>query len=319
MRHLRRCSSFVSIALALLLAAPAAHARRDGGALSPRESKSLGAKPPTRKPAQSPPPRSATRTNAVAPPPARPPQRPPETEQQRAFRSAMEQLLAETNRERQSRGLRPLQMDEQLCRVAVRHAEDMLRRGYMEHVTPEGLEPADRVRRDAPEALLFSVRENLWMVRSTYSNAFDSMPRDAVRGWMESPGHRVNLLNNESTHIGFGIAVAQRGRERTIHVVQLFAIAGGSWDPPPDARIWSGRRIPARPRGLLDFILFDLTDPRRRYPVEGNPDRVGVGNVHVPLQRSELVIPPIPFGEFEMGVRAAEQDGYSILRKFRSY
>lgn len=99
------------------------------------------------------------------------------------------------NRHRADAGCAPLTVDMRLVEAAQRHSEDMAARGYLSHTTPEGVSFDERIRRagyPAPAA------ENI--ARG---------PRSAERVvtmWMDSPGHRANILNCEITAIGVGVA-----------------------------------------------------------------------------------------------------------------
>lgn len=123
------------------------------------------------------------------------------------------EVLARTNQERVARGLSPLEWDNLAAQVARAHALDMLRRGYFAHVNPEGESPADRLHKAG--GVEVEVGENL----AFYENYPDSrIPAEAVRGWMNSPHHRDNLLKPSYTHLGVGL-VRQGNR---VMVVQNF-------------------------------------------------------------------------------------------------
>lgn len=118
-------------------------------------------------------------------------------------------VFAGINRHRQSRGCAPLVWSEGGARAAQRHSEDMARRRYFRHTSPEGTQPWDRMR---AEGLSFSrAAENIAM---TGAGA-----QDAVRGWINSPGHRANIENCSLTHTGVGVAGS--------YWTQLFFTAAG--------------------------------------------------------------------------------------------
>ncbi|MBI3287023.1 MAG: CvpA family protein [Chloroflexi bacterium] len=106
---------------------------------------------------------------------------------------AEERMLALINAERAKAGLPVLIMDEDLRRVARAHSEDMLRRGYFSHSTPEGKSPSDRL---IEASISFGVAgENIALA-----------PDVAVAhaGLMESPGHRENILSPAFRRVGIG-------------------------------------------------------------------------------------------------------------------
>lgn len=126
-----------------------------------------------------------------------------------------EALLRHSNLERREAGLSELRPDEALALAARHHAQEMVRLHYLAHTspTPENATLPLRVAR-AGSAAQF-VGENLARLPSPAD-----APRQAVEGWMESPGHRVNLLHPAFTHVGFGVASNSRGE---VYVVQVLA------------------------------------------------------------------------------------------------
>jgi uncharacterized protein YkwD len=107
--------------------------------------------------------------------------------------SGADEVLALVNRERQKGGLPPLAGDPALSAIAQNHAEDMARRGYFEHESPEGMDPFDRLR-----AAGISYRRAGENIACRTEGA-----RSVVRLWMGSPGHRKNILG-DFTRAGIG-------------------------------------------------------------------------------------------------------------------
>ena len=103
-------------------------------------------------------------------------------------------MLALVNAERQSNGLPPLEMDDRLSSVARAHSIDMAQRGYFDHTDPDGQSPFDRI--GAAGIAYFAAGENIAWGAAT--------PESVVKGWMDSPGHRANILNEKFTRIGIG-------------------------------------------------------------------------------------------------------------------
>ncbi len=125
----------------------------------------------------------------------------------------MERVAFEgVNEQRLQHGLAALVWDDRLAAIARAHSADMAARHYFNHVSPDGKHPADRVR-DA--GLQYrSVAENIAENRGMKDPA-----RAAVRGWMESPGHRANILDGALAMTGMGVAVDPEGN---IFYTQLF-------------------------------------------------------------------------------------------------
>jgi uncharacterized protein YkwD len=100
------------------------------------------------------------------------------------------------NVERASVDAPPLALDARVLRVAQSHARDMAERRYFNHVSPEGEGMADRLRRaDVPYR---AAAENIAQGQRD--------PDEVVADWMDSRGHRVNLLNPSYRRLGVGLA-----------------------------------------------------------------------------------------------------------------
>lgn len=105
-------------------------------------------------------------------------------------------LLLSTNAERTNNNLSNLTINTVLNQAAQAKAEDMVARNYWSHNTPDGKEPW--IFFDNAGYQYLAAGENL-------AYGFTSSA-DAVTGWMNSPGHRANILNTEYQEVGFGIA-----------------------------------------------------------------------------------------------------------------
>ncbi|CAL9570320.1 hypothetical protein SUDANB121_04852 [Nocardiopsis dassonvillei] len=110
-------------------------------------------------------------------------------------------LAALVGEERTALGGGGLRGDERLTAAAVEHARDMADRGYFSHATPEGESAAARTRRHGHTAF---GGENLAAGHGT--------PERVVRAWMDSEGHRRDMLAGDLASIGVGYAVDGRGR-----------------------------------------------------------------------------------------------------------
>lgn len=121
-------------------------------------------------------------------------------------------LIDETNSNRVHQNLPSLTVSPLLQEAAQEKAGDMARAGYFSHVGPDGKTPWDWLR-----GVGYDYRyagENLAV------NFIDS--KDVVDAWMNSPGHRANILNEHYTEIGIGTATGTyKGRE-TVFIAQYF-------------------------------------------------------------------------------------------------
>jgi uncharacterized YkwD family protein/spore coat assembly protein SafA len=104
------------------------------------------------------------------------------------------QVIQYTNQERQKHGLAPLKPDWQLSRVARYKSTDMMKQGYFSHTSPTYGSPF-KMMRDFNISYQ-AAAENIAKGQTT--------PYAVVKAWMESPGHRANILNGKYTHIGVG-------------------------------------------------------------------------------------------------------------------
>lgn len=150
------------------------------------------------------------------------------------------------NQSRAGQGLPALVLEGELNEAAKAHAEDMLRRGYFAHASPEGGTVMDRYRAAGGPAERL-VAENIAQC------ARCAPEREVIarlhRGWMESPGHRANIL--ASGLASFGFAVAAKGDRMT--AVQTFA---GPGEPMGVSSGAESRSLdgPGQLSALLEFV-----------------------------------------------------------------
>ncbi|MED0873548.1 CAP domain-containing protein [Bacillus mobilis] len=109
--------------------------------------------------------------------------------------SQFEQRVVElTNAERTKQGLPALQIDTELSKVARIKSEDMQKNNYFDHNSPTYGSPFDMMKKFGISYK--SAGENIAQGQRT--------PEEVVQAWMNSAGHRANILNNGFTHIGVG-------------------------------------------------------------------------------------------------------------------
>ncbi|TFV59031.1 CAP domain-containing protein [Geodermatophilus sp. DF01-2] len=114
--------------------------------------------------------------------------------------SAEGQVLTLVNEARAWAGCAPVVADAPLAAVARAHSADMRDRDYFSHTSPEGLSPFDRAEQAGVD---YSRAENI---------AYGQAGADAVmQAWMDSPGHRENILDCELTKLGVGVAEGPGG------------------------------------------------------------------------------------------------------------
>ncbi|MGW2326999.1 CAP domain-containing protein [Streptomyces sp. NPDC001700] len=110
------------------------------------------------------------------------------------------EVIALTNAERATARLAPLAPDPRLTTAAQAHSDDMVARDFYSHTSPEGGQPWDRAA--TAGATHRGIGENIACGQRG--------PAEVVRGWMNSPGHRANILKADFTHIGIGYATGSR-------------------------------------------------------------------------------------------------------------
>lgn len=106
-----------------------------------------------------------------------------------------EALCSAVNKSRASKGRASLKLDAALSRVAQKHAEDMAKQGYFSHQSPDGGTMVSRLE-DAGLDYGYA-GENI-------ARGQDSVG-DVMESWMNSAGHRKNILNPNFKKIGIGL------------------------------------------------------------------------------------------------------------------
>lgn len=109
------------------------------------------------------------------------------------------------NQERASRGRSKLSSNGQLAKAAQSFSASMVRRRFFDHVSPSGSTLDGRVRRGTSylrgRVRSWSLGENI-----AWGSGARSTPAQIVRSWMNSSGHRRNILDRRFRHIGIGVA-----------------------------------------------------------------------------------------------------------------
>lgn len=104
------------------------------------------------------------------------------------------EVLTLVNQERAKVGLRSLEMDWELQRVARTKSQDMAQKNYFSHQSPTYGSPFDMMKQFGIQ--FSSAGENIASGQRT--------PQEVMQSWMKSPGHRENILKPEYTHLGVG-------------------------------------------------------------------------------------------------------------------
>ncbi len=167
-------------------------------------------------------------------------------------------LIQDTNANRLADNLPDLKINSLLTQAAQAKAEDMASKGYFNHTSPEGITPW------------------YWFGKAGYQYSYAgenlainfSDSEDVVNAWMNSPGHKANILNNNFTDIGIGVAKGVYQNRETIFIVQMF---GRPFDAaqgkPARTAVTQQKTAPAAPKTV---VLSQTPAEPRVLPVETN-------------------------------------------------
>jgi uncharacterized protein YkwD len=111
-----------------------------------------------------------------------------------AVTAARAEILSLVNQQRATAGCRPLTADSALDRLAQNFSDDMAARGFFDHTDPDGNTPWDRAKKLGITGL---GGENIARGQADAPAVMDA--------WMNSPGHRANILNCDYKTLGVGI------------------------------------------------------------------------------------------------------------------
>jgi hypothetical protein len=120
-----------------------------------------------------------------------------------------EATLCLLNGERADQGLAPLAPNDKLATAAAAHAQDLVAGSYFSHTGRDGSDVLDRIKRTGyiRDDRAWRVGENL-----AWGTGALATPAAIVRAWMNSPGHRENLLNARYREIGVGVVPGNPAR-----------------------------------------------------------------------------------------------------------
>jgi len=129
-----------------------------------------------------------------------------------------------TNIEREKRDLKNLKFEERLRIAARQHSEEMLKDNYLSHGSSNILNKTSVQRIYNSGLPILKVGENVAedignLIPFLLRKNIDSLAKRIVNGWMESPGHRKNILDPDFTHMGIG----SLAEGETLKVTQNFA------------------------------------------------------------------------------------------------
>ena len=117
-------------------------------------------------------------------------------------------ILCLHNKVRAQHDLPPLRQSARLRRAATGHSKDMVAAGYFEHTSPDGTTMVERIL-----ASDYVRRDQGWMLGENLAWGTGSLgtPRGAMKAWMNSPGHRANVLKRGFRELGVGVVARVPG------------------------------------------------------------------------------------------------------------
>ena len=139
------------------------------------------------------------------------------------------------NIKRVKKDIKPLKPVKKLIKIARAHSKDMAKRDYTSHETPDGLSPSERAKKAGfnivkkkGRIIRKGIGENIYenyyalelngVVKPKLQDVKETAKK-AVDGWMNSPGHRKNILNSDYTITGVGAAVS---KDKKVKITQVF-------------------------------------------------------------------------------------------------
>jgi uncharacterized protein YkwD len=176
------------------------------------------------------------------------------------LRAAETRVLERINAERARRDLRAIRMDARIRAVAQARSEDMVARSYFDHLDPDGKRPWDHL--DAAGIAWYGAGE---IIALNHVSPISSAASHAVEQWMDSSGHKAQIVSTTFNYAGVGVAVTEGGtsywtvvfiqgpdRSRPLADVESLGSATGSGR----ARLaWSGhdRRLVTLTSGIASY------------------------------------------------------------------
>ncbi|HVF91931.1 MAG TPA: CAP domain-containing protein [Blastocatellia bacterium] len=130
----------------------------------------------------------------------------------REIESLESQCFDEVNRQRKGYGLTPLEFSEELLEVARYYSRRMAEENFFSHVDPDG----HTVRQRVSEA---GIRWRVLGENLAFTNGYINPVAVSVKGWMESPGHRKNILDDSYRQAAIGAWISKDG---TVYFTEIF-------------------------------------------------------------------------------------------------
>jgi len=161
-------------------------------------------------------------------------------------------ILQETNTHRSIEKADNLTLNKTLNKAAQAKVEDMFAKQYFEHVSPTGIGPADLA--ESVGYKYVRVGENLAL-----GNFQDDA--DIVQAWMDSPGHRENIVSSGFSEIGIAVGQGKYEGHNTWLAVQTFGLPASAC-PEPDS---ISQRTFDQKKLALDTLSLELDNEKNTF------------------------------------------------------
>ncbi len=219
-----------------------------------------------------------------------------------------DKIIESTNYKRNEHGLKSLQKDDKLTVAAENKVDDMFKNQYFEHVSPYDGNDVSYWVGDVKYSYI-TVGENLAL------GDFNS-EAELVQAWMDSPGHRENILNKSYTQIGAAAKKNNINGRNTWLAVQIFASPSSNCQLPNTSlkNEIEKKQIEYEKIDMLNAQVESLRNEGNKLIQEGN-DKIKQGNkIFKETKNSSLAQPYWDEGEnlYNLGKEKIEQSNQII-------
>lgn len=157
-------------------------------------------------------------------------------------------IILETNKQRADNNLKALKENSILDQMALAKAKDIFEKQYFDHVSPSGVGPDGLAKKYGYDYIV--IGENL--ILGVFSG-----DAEAVNDWMNSPGHRANILNTRYAEIGVGVMKGTYEGQTVWVGVQEFGLSA-SVCPSPSAVLKSQIEEMQSQMNSMSYGILDL-------------------------------------------------------------
>jgi len=112
-----------------------------------------------------------------------------------------QEIFRIVNEERKSRNVNTLIYDKRLAGIALLHSKNMAEQNFFSHTDRESRSPQKRVKQYYPE-IIGGIGEN---IAQDFGGSEQEVAKNLMAAWMNSPGHRANILNKDYSYFGAGV------------------------------------------------------------------------------------------------------------------